>query len=117
DMISYVWKGRRLVEFAAACSYLLALGSAGAIAGMLLIPARLAQAPSAPPGYLDFDVWIDQKSEGLYRVKAWSGAAGFEATEHFALPPAFGGQLCHAGGGAARGGLVADGGVDGATAE
>jgi hypothetical protein len=111
------WNGLWAVELALALSYLLTLGSAGTVAGLLLIPARRPQAPSAPPGYLDFDVWIDQKSEGLYRVKAWSGAAGFEATEHFALPPTFGGQLCHAGGGAARGGLVADGGVDGATAE
>ena len=45
-------------------------------------------APQVPQGYLDFDVWIDQKSEGLYRAKAWSGAAGFEATECFALPAA-----------------------------
>lgn len=62
-------------------------------------------APQAPPGYLDFDVWIDQKSEGLYRAKAWSGAAGFEATECFALPAGLGGgELPLAGGGARRGG-------------
>jgi hypothetical protein len=62
-------------------------------------------APQVPQGYLDFDVWIDQKSEGLYRAKAWSGAAGFEATECFTLPAALaGGELCRAGGGARRGG-------------
>jgi hypothetical protein len=60
-------------------------------------------APQAPQGYLDFDVWIDQKSEGHYRAKAWSGAAGFEATECFALPAGLaGGELCRAGGDAPR---------------
>src|SRR6185295_10279461 len=59
----------------------------------------------AHQGYLDFDVWIDQKSESLYRVKAWSGGAGFEATESFTLPAALaGGELCRAGIGALRGG-------------
>jgi CHAT domain len=117
DMLGSCWNGRKLVEFSMLLAYLLTLGSAGAIAGMLLIPSKLPQAPSAPPGYLDFDVWIDQKSEGLYRAKAWSGAAGFEATEHFTLPPAFGGQLCLAGGGAARGGSGAAEVADGATPE
>jgi CHAT domain-containing protein len=99
------WKNRWLVELALALSYLLTLGSTGTLAGLLLIPARPPQAPEAPRGYLDFDVWIDQKSEGLYRAKAWSGAAGFEATECFALPAAFaGGELCRVGVGARRGG-------------
>ncbi|MFY9825813.1 MAG: CHAT domain-containing protein [Thermoanaerobaculia bacterium] len=57
-----------------------------------------------PQKYLDFDIWIEQKSEGLYRAKAWSGAAGFEATECFALPALADGELCLAGGGARRGG-------------
>jgi CHAT domain-containing protein len=99
------WNGRWAIKLALALGYLLTLGSAGTIAGLLMIPARLPQAPGAPQGYLDFDVWIDQKSEGLYRAKAWSGAAGFEATECFALPAAFaGGELCPAGDGARRGG-------------
>jgi len=118
DRIASCWQGRRLVEFAVALSYLLTLGSAGAIAGMLLIPARLPQAPSAPPGYLDFDVWIDQKSEGRYRAKAWSGVAGFEATEHFALPAALaGGGFSGVAGGALRGGPGATEVADGATPE
>ncbi|MFY9825804.1 MAG: CHAT domain-containing protein [Thermoanaerobaculia bacterium] len=102
------WKGLWAVELTLALSYLLTLGSAGTIAGLLMIPARRPQAsgaPQAPPGYLDFDVWIDQKSEGLYRVKAWSSVAGFEATEHFTLPAVLaGGGLSPAGGGALRGG-------------
>ncbi|MFL6263461.1 MAG: CHAT domain-containing protein [Thermoanaerobaculia bacterium] len=58
----------------------------------------------APQTYLDFDIWIEQKSEGLYRAKAWSGTAGFEATECFALPAVLtGGKLCPAGAGALRG--------------
>lgn len=101
------WKGIWFVQLALSLSYLLTLGSAGATVGLLMIPAR-SQAPAAPqppPGYLDFDVWIDQKSEGLYRAKAWSGAAGFEATEHFVLPAALAcGELRLAGGGARRGG-------------
>ncbi|MFL6233037.1 MAG: CHAT domain-containing protein [Thermoanaerobaculia bacterium] len=57
----------------------------------------------APQTYLDFDIWIEQKSEGLYRAKAWSGTAGFEATECFALPAVLtGGKLCPAGAGALR---------------
>ncbi len=57
----------------------------------------------APQGYLDFDLWIDQKSASLYRAKAWSGAAGFEATQCFALPAALtGGELRPAGGDAPR---------------
>ncbi len=75
-------------------------------------------ASQAPPGYLDFDVWIDQKSEGLYRAKAWSGAAGFEATECFALPAGLaGGELCVAGDGARRGGSGTAEVVDGAGPE
>ncbi len=110
------WNAVWAVELALALSYLLTLGSLGVTVGLLLIPAKQQNAPGAPqapPGYLDFDVWIDQKSEGLYRAKAWSGAAGFEATEHFKLPSALaGGDLCFAGGGALRGGPgveVADG--------
>ncbi len=45
--------------------------------------------PPAAPGYLDFDLWIDQAADG-YRAKAWS-AAGFEATSRFALPAALAG--------------------------
>jgi len=117
DMIGSCWKGRRVVEFTAWFSYFLTLVSAGMFTGMLLIPARPPQAPDAPPGYLDFDVWIDQKSEAVYRAKAWSDA-GFEATESFSLPAVLaGGGLCLAGGGAVRGGPVAEGGADGATAE
>ena len=75
----------------------------------------------APQGYLDFDVWIDQKSDGLYRAKAWSGTAGFEATECFALPASLaGGKLCLVGGGARRGGPDAAnvaGAADGASLE
>ena len=114
------WNGLWAVELVLALSYLLTLGSAGTIAGLLMIPAR-PQAPGAPqppPGYLDFDVWIDQKSEGLYRAKAWSGALGFEATEFFALPAAFaGGGLGRAGGGALRGGPGVAEAVDGASPE
>jgi hypothetical protein len=70
------------------------------------------QASEAPPSYLDFDLWIDQKSDGLYRAKAWSGAAGFEATQCFSLPAALaGGELCFAGTGALRGGPGAAGDV------
>jgi hypothetical protein len=102
------WNGLWAVELALALSYLLTLGSLGTTVGLLMIPSRPLQspkAPQAPPGYLDFDVWIDQKSDGLYRAKAWSGAAGFEATECFALPAGLtGGELCFAGGGALRGG-------------
>ena len=115
------WNGLWAVELFLALSYLLTLGSAGAITGLLMIPARSPQdprAPQAPPGYLDFDVWIDQKSEGLYRAKAWSGVAGFEATECFALPEALAsGGLCLAGGGALRGGPGVADIADGATPE
>jgi len=96
------WNGVWAVEFALALSYLLTLGGAGTLAGLMTVPPKSSQ---APPGYLDFDVWIDQKSAGLYRAKAWSGGAGFEATECFSLPAALaGGQLRPAGGGARRGG-------------
>lgn len=107
------WKGRWVVELGLLLSYLLTLGSAGTVAGLLLIPLR-PQAPGAPQGYLDFDVWIDQKSEGLFRAKAWSGAAGFEAMECFSLPSTLaGGELRIAGSGARRGGGAA-GVADGA---
>lgn len=110
------WKGRWVVELGLAISYLLTLGSAGMAAGLLMISARPPQAPGAAQGYLDFDVWIDQKSEGLYRAKAWSGAAGFEATECFALPAGLAdGGLCLAGGGARRGGPGAAEIADGAS--
>ncbi len=99
------WKNLWAVELALALSYLLTLGSAGTILGLLMIPTKWPRPPESPQGYLDFDIWIDQKSEGLYRAKAWSGAAGFEATECFALPSAFAGEgLCRFGAGARRGG-------------
>lgn len=85
------------------------VGGLAALASWTLMiqprPRQAPEAPQAPRGYIDFDVWIDQKAEGLYRAKAWSGAAGFEATESFTLPaPLAGGELSHAGGGARRGG-------------
>ena len=105
------WKDRWVVELAVALSYLLTLASGGTIAGLLMMPTRPPRASGAlqvPQGYLDFDIWIDQKSEGLYRAKAWSGAAGFEATELFALPAALtGGGLSFVAGGARRGGSAA----------
>lgn len=121
EAIRPCWKDRWIVELALALSYLLTLGSAGSITGLLMVPARQPQSPQAPPapqGYLDFDVWIDQKSEALYRAKAWSGTAGFEATEHFALPAGLGsGELCRAGAGALRGGLGGAEAVDCASPE
>lgn len=97
------WNGIWRVKLALAVSYLLTLGSAGMVAG-LLIAAVKPQSPGAPQGYLDFDVWIDQKSDGLYRAKAWS-MAGFEATETFSLPFSLAARAFHAnGGGALRGG-------------
>jgi hypothetical protein len=118
------WNGIWFVQLALALSYLLTLGSLGAVTGLLMIPSGRSHAPAAPqppPGYLDFDVWIDQKSEGLYRVKAWSSAAGFEATAIFALPAVLvSGGLSLAGSSALRGGPgtagVADI-ADGASAE
>lgn len=105
ELIRPCWKNRWLVELALALSYLLTLGSAGTVLGLLMIPARPSGSPGAPRGYLDFDVWIDQKTEGVYRAKAWSGAAGFEATECFSLPAALaGGGFYGAGDGALRGG-------------
>jgi len=119
EKIGACWTNRWIVQLVMTLSYLLILASAGAITGLLMIPARPRQAPAAPlapPGYLDFDVWIDQKSEGLYRAKAWSSAAGFEATEFFALPATLaGGEVFSAGGGARRGGSGEA--VDGASAE
>jgi DNA-binding transcriptional ArsR family regulator len=118
------WKDLWAVELALALSYLLTLGSAGTIAGLLMVAARRPQPPEAPAdpqapqGYLDFDVWIDQKSEGLYRAKAWSSGAGFEATEIFAFPSSLTGrELCLAGGGARRGGSGAVETADGASPE
>jgi hypothetical protein len=105
------WNGLWFVELALALSYLLTLASLGATTGLLMIPARpqAPASPQAPPGYLDFDVWIDQKSESLYRAKAWSGGAGFEATETFALPASLvGAELRPAGAGSLRGGTGAD---------
>lgn len=108
------WKDRWIVDLALALSYLLTLGSTGTIAGLLMASVRPPQDPwapeasQAPQGYLDFDICIDQKSEGLYRAKAWSGAAGFEATECFTLPEALAeGELHRPGGGARRGGTGA----------
>lgn len=106
------WPDRWQVELALALSYLAALGSSGMVAGLLIMPPKPpqgfqgSQGSQGSQGYLDFDVWIDQRSEGLYRAKAWSGAAGFEATESFTLPDALAdGELRRPGGGASRGGL------------
>ena len=111
------WNGRWVVDLALALSYLLTLGSAGTAVGLLI--ARLPQAPEAPQGYLDFDICIDPwQPEGLYRAKAGSLAAGFEATEHFALPTSLaGGALRLAGGGARRGGPGAAEAADGVSLE
>jgi hypothetical protein len=107
------WKNLWAVQLALSLSYLLTLGSTGMMAGLLMIQAR----PQAPQGYLDFDVCIDQKSEGLYRAKARS-AVGFEATQLFALPAVLtGGELCHAGEGVPRGGPGAAEAADGASPE
>ncbi|HEX3529740.1 MAG TPA: CHAT domain-containing protein [Thermoanaerobaculia bacterium] len=115
------WNGIWFVQLALVLSYLLTLGSLGVTTGLLMIPAKLqdpAATPQPPPGYLDFDVWIDQKSDGLYRAKAWSGAAGFEAMELFALPAALaGGGLSFSGGGSRRGGSGAAEVTDGASPE
>ncbi|HBL26327.1 MAG TPA: hypothetical protein DD490_05775 [Acidobacteria bacterium] len=124
------WSDRWLVEMALVLAYLWTLGSLGSVAGLLMIAARrpappslapqglLARLPEAPPGYLDFDVWIDQKSEGVYRAKAWSGGAGFEATELFSLPAVLAeGGLCLSGGGALRGGSRGAGSADGTGAQ
>jgi hypothetical protein len=109
------WKDRWLVELGVALAYLLTLASGGAIAGLLLLPTKSPLAPAAPKTpkapeeYLDFDLWIDQKSDGLYRAKAWSGGAGFEATALFALPASLtGGGLSFVAGGARRGGAAAE---------
>jgi hypothetical protein len=112
------WNHLWLVQMALALSYLLTLGSAGMIVGLLMIPAKLS-APGAPaqPGYLDFDIWIEQRADGLYRAKAWSGAAGFEATESFALSPALLGGGLPAGSGALRGGPGAADTADAASPE
>lgn len=118
DVAKDCWNGVWAVQLAMALSYLLTLGSSGMVAGLLMIPAR-SQAPGAPQppaGYLDFDVWIDQRSTGLYRAKAWSGA-GFEGTETFSLPPVLAnGALRLAGSGSLRGGPAAAG-ADAATLE
>jgi hypothetical protein len=111
------WNGRWAVELALALSYLLTLGSAGVVTGLLMARAApsASGAPPSAPGYLDFDVWIDPKADGGYRAKAWSGA-GFEATESFTLRPDLlsGGSLAF-GGGALRGGGAP--GAGGATLE
>jgi CHAT domain len=83
------WNGVWAVQLAMALSYLLTLGSTGTLAGLLMLPARR---PQGPQGYLDFDVWIDQQSDGRYRVKVWSGTAGFEATASFVLPESLTGK-------------------------
>ena len=116
------WKDRWAVQLGVALAYLLTLASGGAIAGLLMIPPKPLHPVGATPqnsqGYLDFDVWIDQKSEGLYRAKAWSGGAGFEATEHFSLPALLtGGNLTFAAAGARRGGAATVEPGDGASAE
>jgi len=115
------WKNLWAVKLALALSYLLTLGSTGAAAGLMMIPPappRTQGNAPAPQGYLDFDVWIDQKSKGFYRAKAWSGGAGFEATEHFSLPALLaGGGLCLATGGARRGGASSSETMEGASAE
>ncbi len=120
--IQSCWSDRWAVQLGVALSYLLTLVSGGTIAGLLMIPPKSLQstgsAPPAPQGYLDFDVWIDQKSEGLYRAKAWSGGAGFEATEHFSLPALLaGGGLCLATSGARRGGASSPETLEGVSAE
>jgi hypothetical protein len=121
EKIGACWTNRWIVQLVMTLSYLLILASAGAIAGLLMIPARPQKAPGAPQaprGYLDFDIWIDQKSEGLYRAKAWSNAAGFEATEYFALPALLaGGELRVTGSGSRRGGPGVAEAVDGAGPE
>jgi hypothetical protein len=111
------WNNVWMVQLGLALSYLLTLGSAGMIVGLLRIPARPAQGSGAPApaGYLDFDIWIERRADGLYRAKAWSAAAGFEATETFALPAVFaGGGLVPAGSGAFRGGAAPAAPADGA---
>lgn len=117
-VVHYCWNGVWAVQLALALSYLLTLGSIGAVTGLLMIRVK----PSVPgtlqpaPGYLDFDVWIDQKAEGVYRAKAWSGGAGFEATQSFTLPPNFAnGGTRTSGGGETRGGGAP--GLDGAALE
>jgi hypothetical protein len=118
-VVHYCWNGVWAVQLALALSYLLTLGSLGMVMGLLMIRVR-PPAPGAPqpaPGYLDFDVWIDQKADGVYRAKAWSGAAGFEATESFTLPPNLAsGEIHLSGGGEPRGGGTA-GGEGGVTLE
>ncbi len=109
ELIRPCWNNRWVVELSLVLSYLLTLGSAGTIAGLLMIQAK-PPVPGGPAGYLDFDVWIDQRSEGVYRAKVWSGAAGFEATEIFSLPPALvSGEFRPSGGGTPRGGASASG--------
>ncbi|HZF08968.1 MAG TPA: CHAT domain-containing protein [Thermoanaerobaculia bacterium] len=83
EAVRSCFKGRWVIEIALALSYLLTLGSLGALSGLLTAPRK--GAPAAP-GYLDYDVWIDHRSGSTYRAKAWSGGAGFEATVDFTLP-------------------------------
>jgi len=85
------WKGRSAIELALALAYLATLAGAGSLAGLSTAPPRPppGQPAAPPPGYLDFDLWIDRAGDG-YRAKAWS-AAGFDATVRFALPPSLAG--------------------------
>ena len=110
------WNGRGAVQLALALAYFLTLGGVGLVTGLLMVRAAPPVSPQSAPGYLDFDVWIDQKAEGVYRAKAWSAAAGFEATQSFTLSPDFasgGGRAF--GGGETRGGGAP--GLDGAALE
>ncbi len=79
------FENRWVVELGMALSYLLTLGSLGALAGLLTAPA---QPTPSPQGYLDYDLWIDRREGSTYRAKAWCGGAGFEATVEFSLPAA-----------------------------
>lgn len=89
------WGDRWVIELALALGYLLTLGSLGALAGLLAAPRKAA---AEAQGYLDFDLWIDQKTDSTFRAKAWSGGAGFEATVDFTLPPALAsGEPCRFG--------------------
>jgi hypothetical protein len=107
------WNGRSTVQSALALGYLVALAGLGAFGGVLA-GRRPLRGPGAPPGYLDFDVWIDRQ-DGGYRAKAWSGAAGFEATRRFTLSPALerAGPCSFATGDPSRGGADADAEADG----
>ncbi len=79
------FEDRWVVELGMALSYLLTLGSLGALAGLLTAPSLPTPIPQ---GYLDYDIWFDRREGSTYRAKAWSGGAGFEATVEFSLPAA-----------------------------